>query len=127
MWCCRRGLAECESGVGEGAPSWQCILVTFSDMTATAGLRCECGKLDGCYSGEALLHCARLRPKCLGAHNSTQQPPPPPAGGRKDREERREVRAELRRLGKEERQRQEKAVAEVLAGAQVVCTTLTGG
>ena len=49
------------------------------------------------------------------------------AGGRKDRDERREVRAELRRLGKEERQRQEKAVAEVLQGAQVICTTLTGG
>jgi hypothetical protein len=48
------------------------------------------------------------------------------AGSRKDREERREVRAELRRLGKEERQRQEKAVAEVLKGAQIVCTTLTG-
>ncbi|GAB4814237.1 hypothetical protein N2152v2_001283 [Parachlorella kessleri] len=47
-------------------------------------------------------------------------------GGRKDRDERREVRAELRRLGKEERQRQEKAVAEVLQGAQVICTTLTG-
>ena len=49
------------------------------------------------------------------------------AGGRGDRQERREVRAELRRLGKEERQRQEKAVGEVLGAAQVVCTTLTGG
>ena len=45
---------------------------------------------------------------------------------RKDRDERRAVRTELRQLGKEERQRQERAVAEVLRGARVVCTTLTG-
>ncbi|KAI7837886.1 hypothetical protein COHA_008373 [Chlorella ohadii] len=45
---------------------------------------------------------------------------------RKDRDERRAVRSELRQLAKEERKRQEKAVEEVLGGAQVVCTTLTG-
>ncbi|PRW39069.1 DNA-binding SMUBP-2 isoform B [Chlorella sorokiniana] len=57
---------------------------------------------------------------------------------RKDRDERRAVRSELRQLAKEERKRQEKAVEEVLSGAQekaveevlsgaqVVCTTLTG-
>jgi hypothetical protein len=38
---------------------------------------------------------------------------------RKDRDERRSVRTELRQLAKEERKRQEKAVEEVLAGAQV--------
>ncbi|PNW77576.1 hypothetical protein CHLRE_10g442650v5 [Chlamydomonas reinhardtii] len=46
--------------------------------------------------------------------------------GPRDRAERRELRGDLRRLGKEERQRQEAAVAEVIKGAQVVCCTLTG-
>ncbi|KAL4856486.1 DNA-binding protein SMUBP-2 [Chlorella vulgaris] len=45
---------------------------------------------------------------------------------RRDRDERRSVRTELRQLAKEERKRQEKAVQEVLAGARVICTTLTG-
>lgn len=40
--------------------------------------------------------------------------------------ERREARRELRRLGKEQRVRQRAAVQEVLAGAQVVATTLMG-
>lgn len=39
---------------------------------------------------------------------------------RKDRDERRAVRSELRQLAKEERKRQEKAVEEVLSGAQVI-------
>uniref|UniRef100_A0A383VHI7 DNA helicase n=1 Tax=Tetradesmus obliquus TaxID=3088 RepID=A0A383VHI7_TETOB len=42
------------------------------------------------------------------------------------RAERRQVRAELRQLAKEERQRQQKALQEVLDGAQVMCCTLTG-
>lgn len=46
--------------------------------------------------------------------------------GRKDYAERRQLRQELRQLSKEERKRQERAVEEVLKGAQVVCTTLTG-
>ncbi|KAG2432839.1 hypothetical protein HXX76_008572 [Chlamydomonas incerta] len=46
--------------------------------------------------------------------------------GPRDRAERRELRGDLRRLGKEERQRQEAAVAEVIKGGQVVCCTLTG-
>lgn len=46
--------------------------------------------------------------------------------GPRDKAERRALRADLRRLGKEERQRQEAAVAEVIKGAQVVCCTLTG-
>jgi hypothetical protein len=41
------------------------------------------------------------------------------AAGRKDRDERRAVRSELRQLAREERQRQERAVEEVLRGAQV--------
>ncbi|KAL4440242.1 hypothetical protein ABPG75_003243 [Micractinium tetrahymenae] len=45
---------------------------------------------------------------------------------RKDRDERQAVRQELRQLAREERKRQERAVQEVLQGAQVVCTTLTG-
>ena len=46
--------------------------------------------------------------------------------GKRDYTERREIRGELRKLAKEERQRQSKAVTEVLQGAQVVCCTLTG-
>ncbi|KAF6264977.1 P-loop containing nucleoside triphosphate hydrolase protein [Scenedesmus sp. NREL 46B-D3] len=42
------------------------------------------------------------------------------------RAERRQVRAELRQLAKEERQRQQKALQEVLDGAQVMCCTLSG-
>eukprot|EP00878_Enallax_costatus_P011993 GHUV01012521.1.p1 GENE.GHUV01012521.1~~GHUV01012521.1.p1 ORF type:complete len:728 (+),score=288.54 GHUV01012521.1:305-2488(+) len=42
------------------------------------------------------------------------------------RAERRQIRAELRQLAKEERQRQQKALQEVLDGAQVLCCTLTG-
>jgi superfamily I DNA and/or RNA helicase len=48
------------------------------------------------------------------------------SSGRKDYEERKETRRELRRLAKEERQRQQLAVKEVLSSARVVCTTLTG-
>lgn len=47
-------------------------------------------------------------------------------GGAAAREERRALRADLRRLAKEERQRQQRAVDEVLSRAQVVCATLTG-
>lgn len=46
--------------------------------------------------------------------------------GRRDFAERREVRGEMRRLAKEERARQSKAVAEVLRGAAITCCTLTG-
>ena len=43
-----------------------------------------------------------------------------------DYAERRALRSELRSLSKEERQRQQKAVEEVLKRASVVCATLTG-
>jgi superfamily I DNA and/or RNA helicase len=43
-----------------------------------------------------------------------------------DYAQRRAIRGELRALQKEERQRQQKAVDEVLQRAAVVCTTLTG-
>ena len=43
-----------------------------------------------------------------------------------DRAERKALRAEIRALSKEERQRQQKAVNEVLSRAAVVCSTLTG-
>jgi superfamily I DNA and/or RNA helicase len=43
-----------------------------------------------------------------------------------DYAERRALRGELRALQKEERQRQQRAVGEVLARAAVVATTLTG-
>lgn len=46
--------------------------------------------------------------------------------GRKDRAERTGIRRDLRRLAKEERQRQERAVAAVLSSASVICATLTG-
>ncbi|PNH09678.1 DNA-binding protein SMUBP-2 [Tetrabaena socialis] len=46
--------------------------------------------------------------------------------GPRDRAERRGLRGDLRRLGKEERKRQEAAVAEVIRGSRVVCCTLTG-
>jgi ATP-dependent RNA/DNA helicase IGHMBP2 len=46
--------------------------------------------------------------------------------GKRDYAERREIRSEVRKLGKEERQRQGKAATEVLRRAQVVCCTLTG-
>lgn len=42
------------------------------------------------------------------------------------RAERRQIRADLRQLAKEERQRQHKAVQEVINGAQVMCCTLSG-
>lgn len=72
--------------------------------------------------GAAALHL----PPCIGSRRvllwpafPTHLPAPPPAVNRKDRDERRAVRTELRQLGKEERKRQEKAVEEVLSGAQV--------
>ena len=43
-----------------------------------------------------------------------------------DYAERRSIRSELRSLLKEEKQRQQKAVQEVLKHASVVCATLTG-
>lgn len=43
-----------------------------------------------------------------------------------DYAERRALRSELRSLSKEEKQRQQKAVQEVLKHAGVVCATLTG-
>ena len=43
-----------------------------------------------------------------------------------DRAERKALRAEVRALSKEERQRQQKAVDEVLSRADVICSTLTG-
>ena len=46
------------------------------------------------------------------------------AVSRKDRDERRAVRSVLRQLAKEERKRQEKAVEEVLRGAQVSAACL---
>ncbi|KAG2501054.1 hypothetical protein HYH03_000873 [Edaphochlamys debaryana] len=46
--------------------------------------------------------------------------------GPRDRAERRALRGDLRRLGKEEKQRQEAAIKEVIKSAQVVCCTLTG-
>lgn len=46
--------------------------------------------------------------------------------GPRDRAERRTLRGELRRLAKEERQRQEAAIVEVVKNAQVICCTLTG-
>ncbi|KAF8070908.1 Ighmbp2 [Scenedesmus sp. PABB004] len=42
------------------------------------------------------------------------------------RAERRQIRGELRALAKEERKRQQKALQEVLDGAQVLCCTLSG-
>ncbi len=46
--------------------------------------------------------------------------------GRRDRAERTSIRKELRRLGKEEKQRQQKAINAVLNNASVICATLTG-
>lgn len=46
--------------------------------------------------------------------------------GSRDRAERRDIRKEMNRLTKEERQRQQAAVAEVLRSSQVVAATLTG-
>jgi ATP-dependent RNA/DNA helicase IGHMBP2 len=46
---------------------------------------------------------------------------------REDRPERAEARRELRRLGKEEKGRQRKAVDEVIQGSNVVCSTLAVG
>ena len=43
-----------------------------------------------------------------------------------DYAERRALRAEVRNLAKEERERQQRAVGEVLSRASVVCATLTG-
>ena len=45
---------------------------------------------------------------------------------RRDRVERQQLRRELRLLAKEEKQRQERALKNVLASANVVCATLTG-
>ncbi|KAH9302031.1 hypothetical protein KI387_013614, partial [Taxus chinensis] len=44
----------------------------------------------------------------------------------KDRNSRRDIRKELRKLGKEERQRQQQAVTDVLKNSDVILTTLTG-
>ena len=46
--------------------------------------------------------------------------------GPRERNKRRELRAQLRGLAKEERQRQSAAVKEVIGGAHVLCATLTG-
>lgn len=46
--------------------------------------------------------------------------------GPRERKEAREIKGELRRLAKEERQRQQAAVEEVLGRSQVMCTTLAG-
>ncbi|KAG7670496.1 hypothetical protein KSW81_003059 [Nannochloris sp. 'desiccata'] len=46
--------------------------------------------------------------------------------GRRDRAERTSIRKELRKLAKEERQRQQKAITAVLNNASVICATLTG-
>ncbi|MEW5310653.1 MAG: hypothetical protein WDW38_002430 [Sanguina aurantia] len=46
--------------------------------------------------------------------------------GPRDRAERRQIRCDLRSLAKEERNRQSAAIAEVIKGAVVLCTTLTG-
>jgi len=43
-----------------------------------------------------------------------------------DYAERRSLRGEIKALAKEERQRQQKAVQEVLQNARVVCSTLAG-
>ncbi len=45
---------------------------------------------------------------------------------RRERAERRAIRQDLRRLAGEERSRQEAAIVEVVKGAQVVASTLTG-
>lgn len=45
---------------------------------------------------------------------------------RKDRAERNDARRELRRLAKEEKARQRKAVDEVIGGSNVICATLSG-
>ena len=45
---------------------------------------------------------------------------------RKDRAERNDARRELRRIAKEEKQRQRKAVDEVINGSNVICATLSG-
>lgn len=44
----------------------------------------------------------------------------------KDKRTRGDIRRELRSLGKEERQRQQQAVADVIKDAAVILTTLTG-
>lgn len=44
----------------------------------------------------------------------------------KDRREKGDIRRELKRLGKEERQRQQQAVEDVIKDANVVLTTLAG-
>ena len=49
-----------------------------------------------------------------------------PAAWVQDYAERRALRSELRSLSKEEKQRQQKAVQEVLKHGSVVCATLTG-
>ena len=59
-------------------------------------------------------------------HPNHAPPTPPPPQGPKDYAERRQARTELRQLAKEERKRQERAVADVLSNARVVCATLTG-
>ena len=47
-------------------------------------------------------------------------------GAAQDYQERRAIRTELKGLAKEERQRQERAVKEVLGRTAVVCSTLSG-
>lgn len=44
----------------------------------------------------------------------------------KDRKTRGDLRRELRNLSKEERQRQQQAVTDVIKDSSVICTTLTG-
>lgn len=46
--------------------------------------------------------------------------------GRRDRAERTAIRKELKKLAKEERERQQKAITSVLNNASVICATLTG-
>eukprot|EP00873_Tetraselmis_striata_P035127 jgi/Tetstr1/455391/TSEL_042223.t1 len=75
-------------------------------------------------------HPARLMPEVLSASLEAQDIKKTTQAmmklGRKDYQERRALRQELRQLVKEERQRQTKAVYEVLNSSQVVCCTLSG-
>lgn len=80
-------------------------------------------------------HACTGSPAAMGQLAHARRAGPPPGNGRhalscgagrRDWEERRAIRGELRLLAKEERSRQARAVAEALAGAQVVCTTLAG-
>ena len=121
------------------------VLACAASNVATDNLVERLAKADARLPLLRLGHPARLLPSVLGASLDAQVLQSDNSGlaqdirkeirdgqsrllrlGRWDRDERRALRTELRRLAAEERQRQGRAVAEVISRSRVVLCTLSG-